>query len=266
MKSLPGKRALVTGAASGIGRAIALALARRGVRLFLLDIDSVGLADVACQAREIGVEVIAEACNLADREAVSTSVQSLLRQWGTLDILVNNAGVAYDGPTERMTAEQWDWLLGINLHAPIQLTRELLPMLLAQPGSHILNVCSIAGLVAGRHLAAYHVSKFGLVGFSESLRAEYGRRGLGVTALCPGLVQTNLFQAAASGRSKGRRVPPSWLCASPDNIAARAIRAIRRNEGLVVVTGMARALWLCKRLSPRLLAAVQSFRRKRRAA
>ena len=189
----------------------------------------------------------------------------LLKDWGGLDILVNNAGVAYYGPTECMTAEQWQRLLAVNLLAPIQFTRELLPTLLERPEAHILNVCSIAGLVASGRLAAYHVSKYGLVGFSEALRAEFDRRGLGVTALCPGLVRTNIFQAAVNGRpEKPKRTPPAWLCASPETIANQAVRAIVKNRGLVVVTPMARFLWYFKRLSPSLLSWISSFGKRKK--
>ena len=255
---------MVTGAASGIGRAIALALADRGANVYLVDVDATGLAEVAWEVRQRGAAALIDQCDLALAGDVSRTVDSLLRSWGTLDILVNNAGIAYYGPTERMTAAQWDRLLAVNLLAPIQLTRLLLPSLLARPESHLLNVCSIAGLVASGRLAAYHVSKFGLVGFSESLRAEYGRRGLGVTALCPGLVETNIFRAAISGRpQKPAPTPPRWLCTTPEAVARRAIRAIRRNEGVVPVTWMAHVLWRLKRFAPGLLDLAQRWRRRR---
>ena len=255
---------MVTGAASGIGRAIALALADRGANVYLVDVDATGLAEVAWEVRQRGAAALIDQCDLALAGDVSRTVDSLLRSWGTLDILVNNAGIAYYGPTERMTAAQWDRLLAVNLLAPIPLTRLLLPSLLARPESHLLNVCSIAGLVASGRLAAYHVSKFGLVGFSESLRAEYGRRGLGVTALCPGLVETNIFRAAINGRpNKPVPTPPCWLCTTPEAVARRAVRAIRRNEGLVLVTWMAHVLWRLKRFAPGLLDFAQRFGRRR---
>jgi NAD(P)-dependent dehydrogenase (short-subunit alcohol dehydrogenase family) len=202
--------------------------------------------------------------DVASRDEVRQAVAAVIEQWGGLDILVNNAGIAYYGPTELMTEAQWDRLLAVNLHAPIQFTRELLPVLLARPEAHILNVCSVAGLVASPRLAAYHVSKFGLVGFSEALRAEFGSRGLGVTALCPGLVKTHLLDAAMT--SPGRAAPhvPRWACASPERVAVRAVRAIRRNQGLVPVTAMTHFLWAVKRLSPRLLDWIQQFRLHRR--
>ena len=265
MRTIRGKKALVTGAASGIGRAIALALARQGTDLYLLDVNESSLSVVADEARCYGVTVVLAVCDVACPDQVSARVGEVLKEWGELDILVNNAGVAYYGPTERMTAGQWQRLLAINLLAPIQFTRELLPSLLARPEAHIVNVCSIAGLVASGRLAAYHVSKFGLVGFSESLRAEYNRRGLGVTALCPGLVRTNIFQAAVNGRdNKPMPTPPAWMVASPEAVAHRTVQAILKNKGLVIVTPTARFLWYFKRFSPSLLSWVSGFGKRKR--
>ena len=265
MRTIRGKRALVTGAASGIGKAIAMALAREGTDLYLLDVDEKGLADVSASASQLGVDAKSARCDLSQPDEVSVAIAEMLDRCGRIDILVNNAGVAYYGPTEKMTAEQWDWLLGINLLTPIQITRELLPTLLEGDDCHILNVCSIAGLVAGGRFAAYHVSKFGLVGFSEALRAEYGRRGLGVTALCPGPVQTNLYRSAVSGR-KSRPVPdpPAWLCTTEETVAKKAVRAIRRNRRMVLITPMAHMLWNAKKFVPQLLDFVNHFGRKRK--
>jgi short-subunit dehydrogenase len=265
MRTIRGKKALVTGAASGIGRAIALALARQGADLYLLDVHEANLSAVADEARQYGVTVIAALCDVACPDQVSAQVGEVVKEWDKLDILVNNAGVGYYGPTERMTAEQWQRLLAINLLAPIQFTRELLPTLLERPEAHIVNVCSIAGLVASGRLAAYHVSKFGLVGFSEALRAEFGRRRLGVTALCPGLVRTNIFQATVNGRKeRPMRTPPAWMCTSPEAVASRAVQAILKNRGLVVITPMARFLWYFKRLSPSLLSWISGFGKRKK--
>jgi short-subunit dehydrogenase len=200
MKVIRGKSALVTGAASGIGRAIALELAREGARLYLLDIDEAGLAAVANEVRSLGVEVETRRCDLAQPAQISAVVHHLLATWGGIDILVNNAGLTYYGRTLNMTALNWDRLLAVNLHAPIQLTRELMPSMLKTRDAHVLNVASILGLVGLARVAAYSTTKFGLVGFSESLRYEFGRAGLGVTALCPGLVDTNLFSSAPRGK------------------------------------------------------------------
>jgi NAD(P)-dependent dehydrogenase (short-subunit alcohol dehydrogenase family) len=265
MKSIRGKRALITGAASGIGREIALRLALEGADVWLLDVDLAGLDDVVRDAQVCGVEAVARRCDLSDSAVVSEAIGELLASWGSIDILVNNAGVAYYGPTEKMTSQQWDWLLAINLLAPIQITREMLPLLLQRPEAHVLNVCSVAGLVAGPRSAAYHVSKFGLVGFTESLRSEFGRRGVGVTALCPGPVRTNLYKAAVSGsKRKPVPVPPSWLSATPAHIAEVAVRAIQKNRRIVVITPIAHLLFNAKRFTPWFLDWLNHFTLRRR--
>jgi short-subunit dehydrogenase len=266
MWSIRGKLALVTGSGAGIGRAIALALAGEGANLFLVDLDPARLAATADEAQGLGVCVSTYVADLGRPREIELLVDALLARWGGLDILVNNAGIAFYGLTDQMADSQWDRLLAVNLHGPILLTRRLLPPMLARGEAHIVNVCSLAGLVASPRLTAYQVSKFGLVGFSESLRAEYGPRGLGVTALCPGLVRTNIFNSA--GTTPGKSVPrfPRWMYTSPERVATRAIRAIRRNQGVVGVALLDHLMWGFKRLAPGLLDYVQQFRLRRRPA
>jgi short-subunit dehydrogenase len=267
MKVIRGKTALVTGAASGIGRAIALEFAREGARVYLIDIDSQRLEAIAAEARALGVETLTRVCDVSVPSQITAAVQHLLDQWGTLDILVNNAGLTYYGRTLLMTADNWNQLLAVNLHAPIQFTRELMPALLKRGDAHILNVASICGLVGLARVAAYSTTKFGLVGFSESLRHECGRMGLGVTALCPGLVDTNLFTSAPRGKDlKASRTPPSWILITPEKVAKRAIRAIRRNHGVVVMQPMSRILYWVKRFTPGLLDLAHRLRRRKQAA
>jgi NAD(P)-dependent dehydrogenase (short-subunit alcohol dehydrogenase family) len=254
MRQIRGKTALVTGAASGIGRAIALRLADEGARLYLIDVNAAGLVDVVGEAMRRGVEALGRQCDVSQPAQNSAAIQHLLDQYGGVDILVNNAGITYYGQTKRMAREHWDRLLAVNLFAPIQYTLELLPTLCSRDEAHIVNVASICGLVGLERVAAYTTSKFALVGFSESLRAEYVRQGVGVTALCPGLVDTNLFAAAARGEDiRENKVPPRWLLATPEQIANRAIRAIYRNHGMVVIQPYAKLLHLVKRFTPGLL-------------
>src|SRR5215212_9763990 len=170
MREIRGKTVLITGAASGIGRAISLRLADEGATLFLVDIDERGLAETAAESRERGVEVFCRRCNVAEPQEVSAVVAEALSRWDGVDILVNNAGITYYGKTERMAADHWDRLMRVNLLSHIQFTRELLPTLLDRPEAHVLNVCSVLGLVGMPKVAAYCASKFGMVGFSEALR------------------------------------------------------------------------------------------------
>jgi 3-oxoacyl-[acyl-carrier protein] reductase len=257
VKIIRGKKALVTGAASGIGRAIAIALADEGADLCLIDIDEANLNETAREARSRGAKAVTSICDLGDPAQVSAAVSRLLSIWDGLDILVNNAGLAYYGETLAMTGEQWARMMAVNLLAPIQLVRELLPTLLKADEAHIVNICSILGLVTWRNTTAYQTSKYGLVGFTEGLRSEFGAR-LGVTCMCPGLVLTPMIErlgngAAAGGGGFGERPPvfPGWVFTSPEKVAAKTIAAIRKNQGLVVVTPPARMIWRLKRLSPR---------------
>jgi short-subunit dehydrogenase len=266
MKLIRGKTAVVTGAASGIGRAIALELAREGARLYLLDVEQAGVEATADEARRLGVQASARRCDVSDPAQITACVQFVLAQWNGVDILVNNAGLTYYGRTVHMTAENWNRLLAVNLHAPIQFTRELLPSMLKTRDAHVLNVASVCGLVGLARVAAYTTTKFGLVGFSESLRHECGRMGLGVTALCPGLVDTNLFTSAPRGKDlKESKLPPRWTLITPEAVARRAIRAISRNEHLVVMQPMSRLMHLAKRFVPGLLDLAHHLRRHKQA-
>lgn len=250
MRTIRGKRALVTGAGSGIGRAIAIALAREGADLILLGRDHAKLEATAEVARGHGAMVAVLRCDLTEPAEISATIKAALAN-APIDILVNNAGVGYYGWTELMTDAQVGRILSTNLLAPIQLTRELLPTLLAQGEAHIVNVASIAGLITMRKGAAYQATKFGLVGFSSSLRAEYFRRGLGVSVLCPGFVRTPMLENFEVGsHTQKRHVIPAWISCKPERIADMTIRAIRSNRGLVVIAGPLRFAWWLTRLSP----------------
>jgi 3-oxoacyl-[acyl-carrier protein] reductase len=243
---------MVTGAANGIGRAIALALAEEGADLFLVDIDGDNLGAVAAGARAYGVNVETHVCDLAEPAQVDLAV-ARVREWGGLNILVNNAGLAYYGSAHLMTDTQWDRIMAVNLLAPIQLVRALLPTLLAADEAHILNMCSMFGLTTWRKTLAYQTTKFGLVGFTAGLRADYCRDHFGVTALCPGFVTSALVEDYAAGEPHKRHSVPRGICATPETIAARAIRAIRKNHGTVVVTPAAHLWWRLGRFFPGLV-------------
>lgn len=266
MRVLRGAKALITGAANGIGRAIALRLAKEGADVYLLDVDDCALATVVQQAKQAGVAAIGRHCDVSVPREVSQANAAMLDRWGELDILVNNAGVCFYGATLDMTPDQWQRLLAINLLAPVQFVRELAPTLLSRPESHILNVASMYGLFATNRCSAYHLSKFGMLGFSEALRAEYARTGMGVTALCPGFVTTDLFTSmpnVASNRT--HRTPPRWACTTPERVAEKAVRAIRRNSRIALITPLAHVAYYTRRIAPGLLDSLYRIGRRRRA-
>jgi short-subunit dehydrogenase len=262
MRNLQGKQALLTGAAGGIGRALAMQLAQAGAKLWLVDVDAKALSALAEDLRVKLADVRVSVVDVTDRDQLRALAHQINSQWQGLDLLINNAGVAYYGPTHQMSEAQWDRLMGINLEAPIHLTRLLMPALMSREGSHIVNMCSISGLVAGGRFNAYHTTKFGLVGFTEALRAEYGRSGLGVTAICPGPVQTNLYRDCETGRGTRAPEPPAWLCTSPDKVARVTLRAIRWNRRMVLVSPLAHMLFQMKRFTPWLIDLMNTFSKR----
>lgn len=267
MKVIRGKKALVSGASSGIGRAIAIGLAGEGADLFFIGVDHDGMERTAAECRAKGVEVVIRHCDMVKPADVSSAVADVLNRWDGVDILINNAGITYYGRTERMVAEHWDRLLRINLLSHVQITRELLASLLKREEAHVLNVCSVLGLVGMPKVTAYCTSKFGMVGFSEALRNEFGRLGLGVTALCPGFVQTNLFtNAPLEENMTEHKLPPKIITTTPERVAKAAIKAIYRNRRMVVMEPFARLMYATKRFAPWLMDAVFHLGRKKKVA
>jgi short-subunit dehydrogenase len=252
MRIIRGRRAVVTGAASGIGRSIALALAAEGATLFLIDRDAQGLDGVKAEAGAHGVDVFTRVCNLEIPEEVSAAITQLRATWDdNFHILANCAGTVAYGPLQLTSEETWRSVLAVNLLAPIQIVHQLLPTLAVMDEAHILNVCSMAGLVPMRRLAVYQASKYGLVGFTLALRTDYYRANLGITALCPGFVRTPLVANLRDTEAHRQpRLLPDFITTTPEAVARSAIEAIRRDRGLVVVTPLAKFLWWTMRMCP----------------
>jgi short-subunit dehydrogenase len=267
MRVIGGKKVLLSGAASGIGRALALRLAKEEANLFLVDIDTVGMEETAAECRKAGVEVVTRRCDMSHPKDVSSAVAAVLNLWNGVDILVNNAGITYYGKTDRMSGAHWDKLLQINLLSHVQFTRELLPNLLQRPEAHVLNICSVLGLVGMPKVTAYCTAKFGMVGFSEALRREFGREGLGVTALCPGFVRTNLFtNAPLEEKVEEHKIPPRIITTTPERVANAAVKAIYRNRGVVVMEPFARFMFALKRFAPWMMDTFFHLGRRKRVA
>lgn len=254
MRNLQNQRALLTGAASGIGRSLAEQLADAGLHLLLVDRDEEGLVGVAESVRSKGVEVTTRTVDLADASAIDALVRDLPASFGELDLLINNAGIVHYGPTAEMRPADLERLMTVNLLAPMRLTRALLSMLIQRPEAHVVNVASMYGYVATAKCSAYHASKFGLLGFSESLHAEFRDTPLGITTVCPGFVATKLFEhGTCSSGDSGVPHPPAWLCTTPEHVARRIIGAIRHRRRLVIITPLAWTLYYTTRYAPWLL-------------
>lgn len=196
MKSLRDKNCLITGAASGIGRATAVAAARDGARLFLSDINAAGLDAVAQQIRDAGGQVVDHRrLDVSDHDAVRAYADELHRNHGSMDVLMNIAGISIWGSVETLEHQHWRRVVDINLMGPIHVIEYFVPaMIRAGRGGHLVNVSSAAGLFGLPWHAAYSASKFGLRGVSEVLRFDLRRHGIDVSLVCPGGVDTGLVQ------------------------------------------------------------------------
>lgn len=251
MKVLRGRTAFVTGAASGIGRAIAIALAREGVDLVITDRNASGLALTEQEAKRTGVGVTGMICDLTQPERIAEMLDRVI-SGGPMHILVNCAGLAFHGQQHSMSEVEWRNIIAVNLTAPMQITTRLIGKLARADEAHIVNIASFLGLVPAGRLAAYQASKYGLVGFTLALRADYHRRNFGVSVICPGFVRTPMLDRTGSieaSPAPGAKIP-NWLSTTPEHIAQITIAAIRRDKGLVVVTAFAHLAWRFYRFFP----------------
>ena len=192
--ALRGGVAVITGAASGIGAALALQMAARGCHLALVDVNSAGLEAVAEQARAQGVNVTTQVLDMALPESAQSLLTEVTARHGRATVLVNNAGVALSGHFEQLAPGDFDWLMSINFSAVVRLTRAFLPLLRQAPAAQIVNISSIFGIIAPPGQTAYCAAKFAVRGFSESLRHELetARSPVGVTLVHPGGVRTGI--------------------------------------------------------------------------
>lgn len=194
MDDLNGKAAFVTGAASGIGLGVAEALAARGARLMLVDIDRDALSRTADRFRAEGADVATAIADVSIKQEIQRAADLMVEAFGRVDILINNAGVGGGGPFERWNDKGWDWTVGVNLMSVIYGCDILGRMMVAQGSGHIVSTASIAGMMP-LDSSAYSATKFGVVAVSESLREELAPKGVGVSILCPGFVNTNIIHS-----------------------------------------------------------------------
>jgi NAD(P)-dependent dehydrogenase (short-subunit alcohol dehydrogenase family) len=262
VSDLTGKTVLVTGAGSGIGRATALAFARRRADLVICDVREEALSSTAAELRALGRLVAAEVVDVADSARMGAFADAVHAQTEAVDVLVNNAGVGLGGGFLDTTLDDWDWIIAINLRGVVHGCHFFVPRMVARArGGHVVNVASAAGYVASESLAAYATTKFAVVGLSEALRDELGPHGIGVTAVCPGIIDTPI---TASARLRGKAALPGARERmadlyrrrnyGPDRVAEKILKAVARNAPVAPISPEAWALYLLKRLSPGLTA------------
>jgi len=247
MRDFNGKVVVVTGAANGIGREIALAFARRGAVPALADIDAAGLQKVSEELEALGATVYSRVTDVSVAAEVGDFCAGVYGEMGRVDVLCNNAGVALGGDFDLMTLEDLRWLLGVNLLGVIHGCHYFYPRMIAQGGGgHIVNTASAAGLVPFSGLALYSGTKFAVVGLSETLRAEAALHGVGITVICPGVIATDIVKRSTIRAGTGRSSPEELAAKldrilqsrgfTPDRVASAVVRAVERNIGVARVT------------------------------
>jgi NAD(P)-dependent dehydrogenase (short-subunit alcohol dehydrogenase family) len=207
MLDLDGKVAFVTGAASGIGFGIASALARAGMKVMLADIEQPVLANAAHQLRDAGADVDAVVCDVSQRDAVLGAAAATIERFGKVHVVCNNAGVSTGGLIEECEPGDWDWIIGVNYLGVLHGCQAFVPHIKRQrEGGHVVNTSSMAGLLGGMAgWAPYNSTKFAVVGLTEVLRQEGREGGFGASVLCPGGVNTNIYDAP---RNRPQRFGP----------------------------------------------------------
>lgn len=259
---IQGRIGLVTGAGSGIGRATARALAQAGARLVLCDVNAAALEALA---RELGSAcVLAERVDVSDRAAMAAFAAAVHARVPAVDILVNNAGVGLAGNFLQTPLEDWDWLLGINQMGVIHGLHFFLPPMVARgAGGHVVNVSSLLGYWIGPGTSAYLTSKHAVFGLSESLREELRGTGIGVTTVCPGIIQTAIthearYRNAADPVAFRDKVDAIYARRNypPERVATAIAKAIRHNRGTLPVSPESWAMYYLHRLCPALSKAI----------
>jgi NAD(P)-dependent dehydrogenase (short-subunit alcohol dehydrogenase family) len=255
--TLKDRTAVVTGAAGGIGRGIAMALARRGCHLALADIDATALARTATEIATPGVRVSRYGLDVADRAAVAAFPTRVLADHPGVDVLVNNAGVALGGTFVEIAEADFDWLLAINFWGVVRMTRAFLPLLQKSSEARIVNLSSLFGLVAPPGQSAYSASKFAVRGFSESLRHELAGTSIGVTVVHPGGVATSIARSSrlpaslpAEEVAKRRKFFDSFLTMPAEVAGETIVRGVENRQARILVGSDAKFAALVERLFP----------------
>jgi len=248
---------VVTGAGSGIGRAIAVAFAAEGAGVVLADIRGDRVRDVAKEIEDQGGKALGCVVDVAEEAQVEALAKKVAAERGRVDIVCNNAGVGLGGRAFDASGEDWQWIVGINFWGVVYGIKHFLPYMIENRSGHIVNTASMAGFVAAPGLAAYSATKHAVAGLSQSMRLEMREHNIGVTVVCPGLIRTAIaadsrlyVREEDGGPTQEEAVEMMAKRGRPPELVARAVlRGVRRNKAIVPVTPVAWIGWYIQRLS-----------------
>ena len=253
VKDLHGNKVVITGAASGIGRALAVAMAGERCTILLADINREGLGQTLELVKQAGGYGEVFPCDVSKLEDVMAMADHCFDTWGRVDILINNAGVASVGFMGDIPIKDWEWIVSINFWGVVYGCHAFVPRMKKQGSGHIVNVASAAGILSSAEMAPYNATKAATISITETLKSELAPYNIGVTVLCPTFIKTNLMekmrftdefqkQCSVAGIENAR-----W---TPEMIAALVIDAVKKGKLYVVPQVAAKLMWVSKRISP----------------
>ena len=255
-----GATAIVTGGASGIGRALAEELARRGCEVFLADLQIDLAEEVASDIQVSGGKAKAVKIDVTDFPAMEQLVQETVKRTGRLDYIFNNAGIVIGGYVSQYSIEDWNQIVDVNLRGVINGIQAAYKTMIAQGFGHIINTASMAGLMPGPGNVAYTTTKHAVVGLSKSLRAEAAQMGVRVSVLCPGVVRTPILEGGGKYGKMLIDIPPEQVRQlweklkpmSPNLFAEKVLKSVAKNKAIIIVPSWWKVYWWINRLSPSL--------------
>jgi NAD(P)-dependent dehydrogenase (short-subunit alcohol dehydrogenase family) len=271
MKSFNGRVAAITGAGSGIGRALAIDLASQGASLALSDVDEVGLAETVGRCEGHGAKVTSQRVDVADRAAVFAWADQVVADHGKVNLIFNNAGVAVAATVEAVSFEDFEWIMSINFWGVVNGTKAFLPHLKASGEGHVVNISSVFGLVSIPMQSTYNAAKFGVRGFTDALRMELEieRAPVSSTTIHPGGIKTNIARNArvdpgAGGKAEVAKQFDKLAMTTPEKAAKQILAAVQANKRRALIGPDAKLFDLMSRLPAGLYQRVLVFGARRR--
>ena len=256
MNQFQDKVSIITGATSGIGRALGEELARRGAQVILTGRRVELAKEIAQTLQSEGHKAEVAALDVTQANAVHELVQKIYGQYGRLDYMFNNAGIGVADEARDLNLDHWRGVLNVNLLGTVNGVTASYPIMVKQGFGHIINTASIQGLLPLPYSASYVTSKYGVVGLSEALRIEGADLGVKVSVVCPGYIKTEIFhkiKVFRMDRQKMLRSLPRRLGISAEKCSKKILRGVERNKAIIVITGHAKLLWILHRIHPGLI-------------